>query len=161
MGLKDMIAEEKKRRSKLEKDENKEFKIDSADDVNLDVVSEAKLQFDMREFPVHAKMITLAERMGMELRQTNEDGDHLFRYKNFLLYVNPSKETIQLEEIMPSGNNRQLIIVRTEDAYVNYFMKEMAFQLFLRDDKEARRKAESAKIAWNAKYARQTGEFWE
>ena len=160
MSLKEMIAEEKKRRTKAEALENKEFKLDLSDEDNTQV-SEALLRFDLREFPVHAKMINLAERMGMELRSSNEEGDHAYTYKNFILYVNPSKEVIQLEEVMSSGNNKQLIVVRTEEQYLPYFRKEISFQLFLREDAEARRKVESTKVAWNVKYSRKTGEIWE
>jgi hypothetical protein len=159
MDLTEMVKAEKARRAKLEADEKQSFGIDT------EAITEVKDEVTVvkntitEEFPLHYKVLTLAERMGMELRIVQEDGTHAWVYQGLILYLNTETDVVRIDEKFVSGTLRSQMVHFLEEKQMKKIETDMARILFTMNDHKSEAMSETHKVAWNRLYSKQQGEW--
>jgi hypothetical protein len=138
--LMDLVKQEQQRRQKSKTIEESTFKVDSQAIVEEDdgLISELISQIT-DEYPVHKKIVDLAEMMGMELNQITEEGDEVYKYKNYIMFINPNKKTMKVDEVYDTGTVFSLHVHTIAGSNLQQIRKDLEFALFLKGDDELKK----------------------
>ena len=137
--LMERVKQEQDRRRKAKSIEDSNFSVDceaiieEENDLISDLISAIT-----KETPIHKRVVELAEMMGMELSKITEDGDEVYKFKQYLMFINPNKKTMSFNELYSTGTVFNMHVHVVKEANLTKIKKDLSFALFLKGDDETR-----------------------
>lgn len=157
MTLKERIKLEKQRRSEAKAIEEAQFSIDVKEVTKETEEISTLVSQITKEHGAHYKVIQMAEKMGMELRKINEDGDHAYSYGPYVLFINKDKKTFNFNEVYDTGTSFSMYVHIVKEKNLARIRKDLEYALFLKDGEPLKKMIKQDRIAWEKLYKEELG----
>ncbi len=155
----DKINAAREKRKKMQEMEDAQFKVDETEVMKeTNEMSIIRPKFTNKN-PMHLKVSILAERMGMELKTISDNGDHVYKYGSYVLYMNADQKTMKFNEVISVGNSFNHLVHELKLENYSRIRKDMEYLLFSKESKELKEMIAKDREAWNSLYKKDLGEW--
>jgi hypothetical protein len=157
--LKERIKLEKARRAEAKTIEEAQFSIDHKEIAQESEEASTLVCQITKEDGAYFEVVKLAESMGMELKKINEEGDHAYSYKQYVMFINKDKKTFNFNEVYDTGTSFSMYVHEVIYDNLHKIRKNLEYALFLKDAEPLKKMIEKDKEGWERLYGKELGKW--